>query len=302
MLDVISKHGNEELALVYVAKTKSGKYLEFVESIQPPLLRKEKWVLIVSTLFGCPVRCLMCDAGGNYCGKVSKEEIFAQIDYLIASRFPNHTPHCQKLKIQFARMGEPAFNPEVLKVLEELPNRYQNSCLIPCISTVAPYACNEFFDRLLPLKNKLYPNGVFRLQFSIHTTDSKMRDKLVPIKKWSFSQIADYGKKFYVKGDKKIALNFALAKEAPLSPDELAKHFDPKIFLIKITPVNPTAASLNNKIESYFVKTIDDDENKLVSSIQAKGFDVIVSIGELTENKIGSNCGQYLRTEKVNCE
>ena len=70
---IIGKTGREDIALVYLAETKEGKLVEFVESVQPPIPRDEKWVLIVSTLYGCPVGCLFCDAGGWYDGKLSKE-------------------------------------------------------------------------------------------------------------------------------------------------------------------------------------------------------------------------------------
>ena len=52
MMEVIAEQGNEELAKVYVASMRgSSEYLvEFVESIQPPIPREKKWVLIVSTL------------------------------------------------------------------------------------------------------------------------------------------------------------------------------------------------------------------------------------------------------------
>ena len=100
MLEIISKTGNDNIATVYVAKTQDNKYLEFVESLQPPLSREDKWVLIVSTLFGCPVGCLMCDAGGFFQGKLSKEEILAQIDHLVISRFPDKSITCAKFKTQ----------------------------------------------------------------------------------------------------------------------------------------------------------------------------------------------------------
>ena len=84
----------------------------------------EKWVLISSTLHGCPVKCKFCDAGNFYSGKPTKEEILFQIDYLIKNRFSGiHVPS-DKFKIQFSRMGEPTFNPAVLEALRELPNRY----------------------------------------------------------------------------------------------------------------------------------------------------------------------------------
>jgi 23S rRNA (adenine2503-C2)-methyltransferase len=34
---------------------------------------------------------------------------------------------------------------------------------------------------------------------------------------------------------------------------------------------------------------------EIVEQLRAHKYDVIVSIGELEENRIGSNCGQYVR-------
>ena len=52
-MEIIGYAGREDLAVVYIGRTKEGKLLEFVESLQPPLPREKKWVLIVSTLYGC---------------------------------------------------------------------------------------------------------------------------------------------------------------------------------------------------------------------------------------------------------
>ena len=48
-LEIISRRGDENLAFVYVARTGDERngYIEFVESLQPPLPREKKWVLIV---------------------------------------------------------------------------------------------------------------------------------------------------------------------------------------------------------------------------------------------------------------
>lgn len=308
LFQIVGKTSDSEIATVYLAKTKKNKFIEFVESTQPPFPREEKWVLIVSTLFGCPVGCPMCDAGGWYEGKVSKEEILAQIDYLVMQRFPDKKIPSKKFKIQFARMGEPAFNMDVLAALRELPSLYDAKGLMPSISTVAPQNCDKFFDELLHLKNDCYSNGQFQLQFSIHTTCQELREKIIPIKKWDFAKIASYGDKFYTKQDRKIVLNFALEKNSPLCCDTLKKHFDPAKFLIKITPINPTIKASMNNIKSYFTDgNVEEDYLKIVESLKNIGFDVILSIGELKENEIGSNCGQYIRrfltTGKIdNCD
>ncbi len=295
-LNIINTIGDDEIAKVYIAKTAANKYLEFAESIQPPLSRKEKWVLIVSVLYGCPVGCMMCDAGSAFYGKLSKEDIFAQIDYLVDLRYPDKFIDCKEFKIQFARMGEPALNPFLLDVLEELPERYRCGDLLPSISTVAPNGCDYFFSRLTTVKNRLYPSGKFQMQFSIHTTDKVLRDQIIPVNKWDFVKIANYCEEFYSPGDRKITLNFALAQEAPVDVKELRKYFSPDLFIIKITPINPTVSAINNRITSYFV-TGDSREDTacLIDRLRDAGYEVILSIGDLEENQIGSNCGQYIQ-------
>jgi 23S rRNA (adenine2503-C2)-methyltransferase len=68
-MKVFALTGNPELATVYMADMGGERMLEFVEACQPPYRRDERWILMVSTLFGCPVGCLFCDAGGGYRGK-----------------------------------------------------------------------------------------------------------------------------------------------------------------------------------------------------------------------------------------
>jgi 23S rRNA (adenine2503-C2)-methyltransferase len=293
-MKVIATTGREEVALVYIAELSAGRMIEFVESVQPPLPREEKWVLLVSTLVGCPVSCPMCDAGGGYRGRLSREEIFAQIDYVVKRRFPDGRIPVRKFKIQFARMGEPSFNPDVLEVLDELPQRYDAPGLLPSLSTIAPQGRDEFFEGLLRIKREHYSGGRFQLQFSIHTTDFELRDRLIPVRKWGFQQIAAYGERFYEAGDRKITLNFALAEGSPLDAEVLARYFSPEKFLVKITPLNPTHRAQANGLTSYIDPYRPGGDYQLVRELQAVGFEVIVSIGEVEENRIGSNCGQYV--------
>jgi len=71
-MNILAEYGRDDLAKVFVAQMREDKpreknyhrYLvECVESIQPPFPREKKWVLIVSSMFGCPIQCKMCDAG-----------------------------------------------------------------------------------------------------------------------------------------------------------------------------------------------------------------------------------------------
>lgn len=292
---IVAKTGREDLAMLYVAEFEDGRMVEFVESVQPPFPREDKWVLIVSTLFGCPVGCLICDAGSMYKGKLTKEQILAQIDFLINTRFPGRAVPVPKFKIQFARLGDPALNTAVLDVLEALPGIYDAPGLMPSMSTIAPKGQDRFFERLKAIKDSLYPNGMFQMQFSIHTTDEPLRDKMIPVPKWSFADMASFGERFFEPGDRKITLNFALAKGMPLDPSVLRQYFNPEAFMVKITPVNPTYSATENRVSSQIDPSSSADAVSVAHSLRYAGYDVIVSIGEPEENLIGSNCGQYLQ-------
>ena len=293
-MKIVASAGHQDIAMVYVAEFDGG-LVECVEAVQPPRSREEKWVLMISTLFGCPIACQMCDAGGHYSGKLTEAEMFEQIDFLVNKRYPDGIVPSQQFKIQFARMGEPALNPAVLDVIKNLPTRINAPGLMPSLSTIAPHGTDEFFERLIDIKNEVYPRGRFQFQFSIHTTDQDLRDELIPVKKWGFQKIADYGKRYYQPGDRKITLNFALAENSPVEPGVLLEYFDPELFLIKITPLNPTYQAETTGLKSYVDPGKELESYPLLEKIRQAGYQVILSIGEQEENQIGSNCGQYVQ-------
>jgi 23S rRNA (adenine2503-C2)-methyltransferase len=301
-MKILAKTGNSDLATVYMADMGDGRLIEFVEACQPPYSRAERWILMVSTLYGCPVKCLFCDAGGDYRGKPTAEEILMQIDHMVAEWFPDGIVTAAKFKIQFARMGEPALNMAVLDALEKLPGRYTGSSTTPCsaqnlmpsISTIAPLGTDEFFERLIDVKDRLYAGGRFQFQYSIHTTDKTLRDRLIPVRKWDFVRMAAYGEKFYRAGDRKITLNFALAADSPIEASVLKRYFDPARYLVKLTPVNPTSRATQNNLASHIDPLRPETAESVTRLLSEAGYDVIVSIGEAEENEIGSNCGQYV--------
>ena len=293
-MKVFAVTGTPDVAEVFMADMGEGRMIEFVEALQPPYSRDERWILMISTLYGCPVKCLICDAGGGYRGKPTAEEILRQIDHMVYRWYPDGHVPASKFKIQFARMGEPALNMAVLDVLEQLPERYVAPGLMPSISTIAPHGTDAFFDGLLELKNRLYSNRRFQFQFSIHTTDVMLRDKLIPVRKWSFADMAAYGERFYRSGDRKITLNFALADGMPVEPDVMLRYFNPERYLVKITPVNPTCHAVQNGLSTHIDPYRPETGQAVAQSLTEAGYDVIVSIGEVEENEIGSNCGQYV--------
>ncbi|MCB2198993.1 radical SAM protein [bacterium] len=298
-MKVVQRAGNPDVAMVYIAQMDSGHKIEFVESVEPPIPRDTKWVNILSTLHGCPVRCAFCDAGLRYKGKLSAQEMLDQIDYMVGRRYPSKSIPCEKWKIQFARMGDPAFNRAVMDVLRDLPQRYDAPGLFPSISTIAPCGCDRFFEELINVKHELYPER-FQFQFSLHSSKEATRKRLIPVDTWSFVEMAEYAERLYSGVGRKPSLNFALMQGVEVDPVVLRNSFSPDLFVIKLTPLNPTCQSEDNRLNSLYKQ--EDEWNRTVERLRSVGYTVIVSVGELEENAIGSNCGQYIQALEGNGE
>ena len=293
-MNVLQTSGKQELARVYVASLRNdpANLVEFVDACSPALGdRRKKWVIIISTQLGCPVNCLMCDAGGGFRGNLSSAEMLGQAKAVIDGNGldPNA---CAKFKVQFARMGEPALNPQVITALRELSGLYPG--VIPCIATIGPKDSSRWFAELLVVSD-LFRD--FQLQFSVNSTDEALRDAIMPYPKMSLSQLADYGQSFYRPGQRKAVLNFALQPQWPLDSIDLRRKFDPKYFAVKLTPTNPTETGNKNCLDlTEDLDTISSKMEEKAKDLERQGFLVIRSIGELEENRIGSNCGQAVRS------
>jgi 23S rRNA (adenine2503-C2)-methyltransferase len=299
-MKIINSTGRDDLAIVHIARAAGGNFVEFVESLQPPKPREEKWILTLSTLYGCPVSCTICDAGPYYLGRISKEGMFWQLDYMISRRYPAGEIPAKQLKVHFTRMGEPAFNMSVLDVINEFDIYFNAPGFMPSISSIAPNGSEKFFEKLLKLKNDKFIGGKFQLQFSIHTTDTVKRDELIPVKKWDLKQIAEYGNRFYRKGDRKITLSFAPSNENEIDTAFVHGHFDPELYFIKLTPLNTTTNTVKNNLTSLVSPLNTAGIEKLAGEFRSRGYEVIVSIGDYEELKIGSTCGQSLITNLQN--
>jgi 23S rRNA (adenine2503-C2)-methyltransferase len=294
-LEVLRVEGDPALAEVMVGRFRGDPRccVEAVDGLAPPEPRERKWIINVSTQFGCPVGCPFCDAAADYAGNLATDELLAQVRWATA-RHPELVRTCGKLKVHFARMGEPSFNDAVLEAMVRLREELGAPGRWCCVATVAPRGRDGWFERLRELKDRL-SRGRFQLQFSVQSTDARERARLTPIPHWSLAELAGYGARFFRPGDRKVVLNFALARGVALEPAVVAGTFDPTRFAVKITPVNPTARGA----ESGFATVLRSEEEHAVAAARdallAGGFDVVLSVGEGSEDRIGSNCGQAVR-------
>ena len=295
-MKIIERRDVPGLAGLYLAELpgEGMRLIEFVDTVEPGVRKEDKWVLMISTQFGCAVGCRMCDAGAmGFHGNLTAAEMLAQVSKIVSEN-PGLEPRTHpKFKIHFARMGEPALNPAVLEALRLLPSEMPFPGLMPSLSTVAPKTpeAEAFLERLIEIKNEHYAGGRFQLQFSVHATEAGLRKKIVPIQVWSPEEIAAYGRRFVAKGDRKITLNFALPGGERLDIEELKRVFDPALFLIKVTPVNPTySADLSGS--SYVWNNPPAGLSEDSAALEKAGFTVIISPSSPEEIAAETSCGQ----------
>ena len=95
-----------------------------------------------------------------------------------------------------------------------------------------------------------------------------------------------------------MTLNFATPAGFPLDPSSLLENFSPEHFVVKLTPVNPTSSVVERGLTSRIDPLREESARTLVERFQSAGYTTILSIGELEENRIGSNCGMFVGRRK----
>lgn len=293
---ILEKKHFPGLAALYLAQLRGDPRfrVEFVDTLEPAVSKERKWVMMISTQFGCPVGCLMCDAGSlGYQGNLSAEEMLVQIRHILSQNLELDPRLHPKIKIHFARMGEPALNPEVLKALRILARELPYPGILPSLSTVAPKspAVAPFFEELIAVKESCFPAGRFQLQFSLHSADAAKRKEIIPVKTWALEEIASYGERFVRKGDRKITLNFALPPGETADAEEMARAFPKDKFLIKITPVNPTDTADKNRA-TFLWQEVPEGILENAQRLREKGFEVLLSPSLPEEISAATSCGQ----------
>ncbi|MFC1521019.1 isochorismatase family protein [Elusimicrobiota bacterium] len=284
------------LAALYLAQVRNNPdcLIELVDTQDPEIKKKTKWVMMFSTQFGCAVGCAMCDVGSlGYLGNLTKDEIISQVRFIIEANPDLDIQTHPKVKMHFERMGEPALNHDVIAALEDIGEKYPYKGVIPCISTVAPKTplVDKFLEELIAVKDRYFKRGRFQLQFSIHASDEECRSGIIPIKRYSLEEVAAYGKRFVKKGDRKITLNFSISKHRDIDIEALTKIFPADKFLFKITPINPTQASDAISL-TYVWKTVPARLKTISRALKKKGFEVVESPSLKKEIEAETSCGQ----------
>lgn len=264
----------------------------------------EKWVVTVSTQYGCAMNCKFCDVPKVGVGiNATKKDLLDQITNAI-DLYPDVSA-TKRLNIHYARMGEPTFNRNVLQATKEVTkhirSRLGRSLVHPVISTMLPRKNRKLMEFLnewtIDIKNERF-RGNAGLQFSINSTSNKQREFLFSKNSHNIEEISKIGKHLVDPIGRKYALNFALADNSEVDAIKLKRLFDPKKFMVKITPLHETNACKGNNIHTTDGYTSFVPYEEVEKRLKNEGFDVLVFVPSADEESGRITCGNAILSDK----
>jgi len=264
----------------------------------------EKWVITISTQYGCPMKCNFCDVPNlKFNGNASFDDMKQQL-YKAISLFPA-VKYTERLNVHFARMGDGSFNKEILEFsLWMYENKHQIKkdtglsieVLHPVFTTMFPkVAKTEIIVRSWAenIKKEVY-NGQAGLQISVNSTNEDQRNIMFNGMQTPLEEIAEFAKTLPEPIGRKYCLNFAYASGNEVDGEKLAKLFNPDHWMCKITPIHNNTACQKNGIKtvdgytSYYPYKAPED------TLKAAGFDVLVFIPSQDEEDGIITCGNAI--------
>lgn len=263
---------------------------------------QEKWVVTLSTQYGCVQKCTFCDVPNiNFRGNVSIKDLKKQLYSALEMTGVRYT---DRLNIHFARMGEPTFNENVFLFSMWLANRKRQlqeetgvriETIHPVLTTMCPEYKNtkkriyEWTD----IKNNQF-NGQAGLQLSINSTNQSQRDAMFG---GSSMKLKDISKMIEYLPDpigRKYCLNIAYASGNEVDGSILAQLFDPNKWMIKITPIHNNTSCIKNNIETIHGYDSYTPYKNPEQSCKDAGFDTLVFIPSQDEEDGLITCGNAI--------
>lgn len=243
------RHKDFTNGTVYALKTEDGFLIEATDTFLPSYTkdaigrkqntlkdteigsRKERWMIGVSTMSGCPVRCKFCATGSmKKYRNLTAQEIVDQVDFVLSKRLENFGEAFEH-KINYTRMGEPFLNIEAVKeAIRQIDEKYPNTHHY--VSTIGVKGSDFSW-----IKDNI------TLQVSVHSLKNEKRDWLIPFKnKLSLEELGQ----IKTESDLKTTVNMTLVEESDFDIVELQRIFNKDRFFIKLSPINPNEISEKN--------------------------------------------------------
>lgn len=264
----------------------------------------EKWVVTVSTQYGCPMKCTFCDVPNvPFRGNVSEDDLLKQL-YSAIRLFP-HVKYTERLNLHFARMGDPIFNQAVFdfarwmishKWMIAQDTGLRIETLHPVLTTSLPRKFGSLKTRILQwceIKNDLY-NGQAGLQFSINSTDEEQRTEMFGDQQLHLEDLARIAEDMPDPISRKYCLNFAYSTDFVIDAEKVRKLFDPGKFMCKITPIHNNNACRENDIQTVGGYESFHPYAQPERYLKAAGFDVLVFVPSIDEEEGLVTCGNAI--------
>lgn len=269
-----------------------------------PMPLTEKWVITISTQYGCSMNCKFCDVPKVGVGRnATLQDLTDEI--LLAIQQHPEVNQTKRLNIHYARMGEPTWNKAVLQHAKKVRNDIMpfigHSLVHPVVSTMLPKNNKKlipFLQEWCKIKNDLF-NGDAGLQFSINSTDDAQREYLFSGNSHDLLTISAIGKALPIPVGRKYALNFALADNSIIDGKRLRELFNPEKFMCKITPLHRTTSCEQNHIETTGGYELFTPYKAVEEDLKNNGFDVIIFVPSYDEDNGLITCGNAILSGKI---
>ncbi len=198
--------------------------------------RSERWMIGVSVMSGCPVKCKFCATGQllRY-RNLTSEEIIEQVRFVLQRYWSSGGQNQQyefskakEHKINYTRMGEPFLCIDsVREAIEEVEKIYPNT---------------HHYVSTIGIKGSDFSwiQENITLQISLHACTDERRNELIPFRnKMSIEELGA----IRTRSALKTTLNLTLVDEKDFDIEVLKRHFPPEHFFVKLSPINPNAVS-----------------------------------------------------------
>ena len=300
ILVVDGQHGSLECVSLgdYGADKNLNQYKRVEHGPMLPLT--EKWVWTISTQYGCSMGCKFCDVPKVGPGKnATTEDMIGQLEACWSTHPDIRMEDCKRINIHFARMGEPTWNPNVCTVAMALAHGTNTKRIHPVVSTMMPKHNDDllqFLDDWCYIKNHTY-DGNAGLQLSINSTDDAEREQMFNGQSLSLANISRVMATMERPVGRKYTLNFAVAGDWDIDAKKLASLFDPRHFVVKLTPMHQTDAAA---LKGW--RTAMDSAAWSASQLEAAGFEVLFFMASDEEDASRITCGNAILSGTVPME
>lgn len=252
----------------------------------------KRTVICCSVMSGCPVGCKFCGTGSKFIRNLTAEEIVEQINIVLKDKnlIDDINEKCEKLQFMFMSMGEPMLNwDEVEKAIIQLNQKFNNAQLL--LSTIG---CDDdkTFSKIIRLSKKIDKIG---LQFSIHKSNDKERNILIPFKKkMNLQKIRDAGMIWWRETGRNPFLNYCVdgTNNTAKNFEELTNLFSPVVFNFTFSVV----CSPDENMKDAAFRNLDVIK-RFQDKFLKKGYNVRM-FDPAGQDDIGGGCGQLWYVQK----